>query len=155
MHQKKTYIIIAFACLVIAACSDQRYEYFVNGIEARRSIAAKQGWVPDWFPATAKEIQMQYDIDTNYRWFRFKLEKEHKNTFILDFVPVSEEEAKNIKPSTPRSAKWWFEGLIQAQPGNTAALNADIYIRNNIKIPGKAYLAVSKTDDSVFLWIER
>ncbi len=108
-----------------------------------------------WFPATAKEIQLQYDIDTNTRWFRFRLDKEHKNTFIQNFQPVSLEEAKNIKPSAPRSAKWWFEGLIQAEPANDSALNADIYIRNDIKIPEKAYLAVSKTDDSIFLWIER
>lgn len=152
---KKTYIIIAFACLVIAACSDQRYEDFTTGIEARGSIEAKQGWVPEWFPTTAKEIQLQYDIDTNTRWFRFKLDKEHKNPFIQNFRPVSLEEAKNIKPSVPRSAKWWFKGLVQAQPANDSALNADVYIRYDIKIPEKAYLAVSKTDDSIFLWIER
>jgi hypothetical protein len=152
---KKTYIIISFVCLIIVACSEQRTEYFINGTEAQRSTTAKHGWIPEWFPTAAKEIQMQYDIDTNYRWFRFKLDKEARNSFIRIFQPVSWDEAKNIKARAPRSAKWWFEGLIQAQPANDSALNADIYIRNDIRTPEKAYLAVSKTDDSIFLWIER
>lgn len=155
MHKKKTYVIIAFACFVIAACSDQRYEYFSNGIEVKQSIQAKQGWIPDWFPVTAKEIQVQYDVDTNCRWFRFKLDKEAKKAFITNFRPLSGDEAKNIKVSAPRSAEWWFKGLIQAQPADAAALHADIYLRDDVKIPEKAYLAISKTDDSIFLWIER
>lgn len=152
---KKTYIIIAFICLVIAACSEQRSEYFTNGTEAQRSSTAKGGWVPSWFPTTAQGIHIQYDLDTNCRWFRFKLDKQTKDTFIRTFQPLSWDQAKTIKMTAPRGAKWWFDGLIQAQPANDAALNADIYVRNDIEISEKAYLAVSKTDDSIFLWLER
>lgn len=156
MQMKKTHIIIALACLVIAACSsDQRYEYFGNGIEVQQSIQAKQGWIPDWLPITAKEIHIQYDIDTNCRWFRFKLDKKTQNAFIMNFQPLSLDEAKNIKVPAPRRAEWWFKKLIQSHPADNTALNADIYLRNDVKIPEKAYLAISKTDDAIFLWIER
>lgn len=155
MRMKKTYAIIAFACLVIAACSDQRYEYFGNGIEVKQSIEAKQGWIPDWFPMAAKEIHVQYDVDTNCRWFRFKLDKKTKKSFIMDFRPLSWNEAKNIKVSAPRSAEWWLKGLSQAQPADDALFNVDIYLRNQDTMPEKAYLVISKTDDSVFLWIEK
>ena len=116
MQMKITHIIIALACLVIAACSsDQRYEYFGNGIELQQSIQAQQGWIPDWLPATAKEIHIQYDIDTNCRWFRFKLDKKSQNAFIMNFQPLSPDEAKNIKVPAPRRAEWWFKELVKSQ----------------------------------------
>ena len=149
------FLLVTLACLIFGSCSEQKSEFFNNGFEAQQSQTAKGGWIPAWFPSTAKEIYIQYDLDTNYRWFRFKLDKESKDAFIRTFQPVSWNDVKNIKVKSPRSANWWFEGLIQAQPANDAALYADIYIRNDIKIPEKAYLAISSTDDSIFLWIER
>ena len=156
MHKKTTYIIIAtISCLIFSACSEQKSEFFINGIEVQRSAAAKGGWIPEWFPTQATEIHIQYDLDTNYRWFRFKLEKASKDVFIRNFSQLSWDQAKNIRLSSPRNAKWWFDGLIQSQPANDAALNADIYVGNDITIPKKAYLAISKTDDLIYLWIER
>ena len=155
MPMKKTYIIISLICLIAFACTEQRSEYFIDGSKVQRSAIAKGGWFPEWFPTAAKDIHIQYDLDTNYRWFKFKLDKQSKDAFIRNFHVVPWNEAENIKVTAPRSANWWFEGLIQAQPANDAALNADIYTRKDIKIPEKAYLAVSKTDDSIFLWIER
>jgi len=153
---KKTFIVIAFACIVMAACSDQRYASFDTGIEAQQSLEAKQGWIPDWFPVTASGIQVQYDIDSNCRWFGFKLDKENKRVFVKNFRNLSSDEARTIKVPKPRQAEWWwFKGLIQAQPSNEAPFNADFYLRYDGKIPEKAYLAISKTDDSIFLWIER
>jgi hypothetical protein len=152
---RRTYIIIGLLGIIIAACSEQRTEYFANGAEAQQSTTAKHGWIPKWFPTQAREIQMQYDIDTNYRWFRFKLDKEARKQLIETFQPVSWGEAENLKVRSPRSAKWWFDGLIQVQPANDAALNAVIYLRNDIENKEKAYLAVSRTNDAIFLWIER
>lgn len=100
---KKTYFIIAF-CLVIAACSDQRYEYFDKGIAVKQSIQAKQGWIPDWLPITATEIHVQYDVDTNRRWFGFKMDRETKKAFIMNFRPLSGDDAKSIKVPAPRSS---------------------------------------------------
>jgi hypothetical protein len=159
MNYKNTFVyqilLVIIACLIFGSCSEQKSEFFVNGVEAQRSQTAKSGWIPQWFPATAKEIHVQYDLDTNYCWFRFKLDKGSKDTFIRAFQPVSWNEVENLKVRAPRSAGWWFEGLIQAQPANDAALNADVFVRNDIKISEKAYLAISRTDDSIFLWIER
>ena len=152
---KKINIVIAAACIVMAACSDQRYATFGTGIEAQQSLEAKQGWIPDWLPVTASGIQVQYDIDSYCRWFSFKLDKENKRVFIKNFRNLSSDEARTIKVPKPRQAEWWFKGLNQAQPSNEAPLNADFYLRYDGKIPEKAYLAISKTDDSIFLWIER
>jgi hypothetical protein len=155
MPKITTYSIIAILCLIFAACSEQRNDFFINGIEAQRSVAAKGGWIPAWFPTQATEIHIQYDLDTNYRWFRFKLEKASKDVFIRNFKLLSWDQAQNVRYSSPGSAKWWFHGLIQSQPANDAALNADIYVGNDITIPKKAYLAISMTDDLIYLWIER
>lgn len=148
-------VIIAVACLVISACSDQRYEYFGAGSEVQQSIQAQQGWVPAWFPVEAKEIHVQYDVDSFQRWFRFKLDKATQKSFTRNFRLVGRDEAKNLNVSPPRNAEWWFTGLIQTQPSSNTALRADIYLRNADKMPEKAYLAISKTDDTVFLWLER
>jgi len=155
MCMKKTYIVIAFACIVMAACSDQRYASFGTGVEAQQSLEAKQGWIPAWFPVMASGIQVQYDIDSNYRWFSFKLDKENKQVLIKNFKNLSSDEVRTIKVPKPRQAEWWFKGLIQEQPSHNAPSNADFYLRYDGKIPEKAYLVISKTDDSIFLWIER
>lgn len=153
---KKTYIVIAFACIVIAACSDQRYATFTTGTEAQQSLEAKQGWIPAWFPVAASDIQMQYDIDSNYRWFGFKLDKENKRAFIKNFRTLSSDEVKTIKIPSPRQADWWWlKGLSQTKSSHDVPVNADFYVRNDSKVPEKAYLAISKTDDSIYLWIER
>ena len=151
---KKTFAIIAFACVVLAACSDQRYEYFGNGLEVKQSIQAKQGWIPEWFPIAAKEVHVQYDVDSYCRWFSFRLEEEGKRALIKTFRPLSPVEVRTVKVTKPRQADWWLKGIGQAQPADGAPLNADIYLLNQGKIPEKAYLVISKTDDSVFLWIE-
>jgi hypothetical protein len=153
---KKRFFIIAFACLVLAACSDQRYASFGTGIDAQQSLEAKQGWIPDWFPITAKEIQVQYDVDSYCRWFSFKLDEDGKRALIKPFRLLSPAEARAVNAPRPRqAADWWLKGLGQAQPADGAPLNADIYLRNQGKMPEKAYLVISKTDDSVFLWIEK
>lgn len=154
MPKIKIYIII-ICCLSLMACSEQKSEYFNNANEAQHSATAKGGWIPDWLPANATEIHIQYDLDTNYRWIKFKLEKSLKDDFITNFEKISWEKAKDISTSSPRGAKWWFQGLIQQQPANDAALNAELYIGNGIKIPKSVYLAVSRTDDSIYLWIGR
>lgn len=133
--------------------SELKREYFKNGTEAHSSSIAKGGWIPDWLPSDATEIHIQYDLDTNYRWMKFRLENKSKETFISNFKEISWENAKNYIESSPRGADWWFRGVIQEQPENGAALNAYFYVGDGTIVSKKIYLAVSKSDDSLYCWI--
>lgn len=156
------YITISFCLLLIIISvflfirlSELKSEYFNNGSEAQNSATAKGGWIPAWLPSNATEIYIQYNLDTNYRWLKFRLENKLKNDFISNFKKISFEDAKDIFTSGPRGTKWWFRGLIQQQPANDSALNAYFYIGNGTNVSKDVYLAVSRTDDSLYFWIER
>ena len=155
MQQNLRKAILIAVFVLLPACSEQYYHFFRTGEEALSSDVSNRGWVPEWLPRAAYQIQLQYDIDSNNRWLRFKLPQGENERIIREFFnKLTWEQVKQIPAPRPRRADWWFEGLIQQQPANDGALNADIYVGNGTRIPRNAYLAVSKTDDSIYLWIE-
>ena len=49
----------------------------------------------------------------------------------------------------PRRANWWFEGLIQLQPANDGALNAELFSKTDTNVS----VAVDRLSNSVFVYI--
>jgi len=118
------------------------------------SEVSKHGWIPSWFPKAASQIHLQYDIDTNNRWYKFRLPKEGKENIVRNFVKLAWKQVEGIPTPKPHGADWWFEGLIQQQPANShAALYADIYQGKGKIVASNVFLAMDETKDSVFIWI--
>ena len=61
---RRTSAIIA-AGLWLSACGDFVKVEYATGSDARASGIIHRGWLPDWLPDDAREIQLVYDLDTN------------------------------------------------------------------------------------------
>jgi hypothetical protein len=56
-----------------------------------------------------------------------------------------------VRVKHPSGVNWWFEGLIQQQPANDNALNADIYIVD-CQTGKVGYLAVDRAGREAYFW---
>ena len=109
-----------------AACSERTEHRFPTGAAARASDASKRGWVPEWIPPAAKDVRLLCDLDTNEVWIRFEL-PEHERTALVSGLSAVPWESTGAVKIRSAGTPWWFQGLIQDQPSNDGALNADMF----------------------------
>ncbi len=107
--------------------------------------------MPRIFPEDITNIHEQHDIDTNEVWL--KLDKGSKPIPTNKLVKLSSNEKSKVSISMPFLASWWFEGIVEQQPANDGALNADVFkghCGNNMA----SYLAISKVSNEVYWWCQ-
>lgn len=109
------------------------------------------GWIPKWFPKNATKIHEHHDIDTNEVWLKFEFE--NKLYIPHNFTKLNYKQIKKVKIRKPFLAFWWFEGLIEHQPSNDAALYADIYYQD-INITS-TYIFIDKQSSTQYIYRER
>ncbi len=126
---------------------------FPTGKAALESELHKKGWIPSWLPENSTDLNLQYDIDSNYRWMSFKLSGNSRFQLMAKFHSVKGEEVENIPTPMPHRVDWWFEGLIQKQPANDAALNTTIFRGNGEDVSGDAYFALGSDGKTIYIWI--
>jgi hypothetical protein len=109
------------------------YSYYPTFEATQTTGSAKEGgWIPEIVPSSATEIHEQHNIDTNEVWLRFDIPSTEKNKMISGLRKLSHQEIERIHLRYPwRAGDWWFEGVIQQEPYNDNALNAEIYMTEN------------------------
>ncbi|PYP55051.1 MAG: hypothetical protein DMD40_14560 [Gemmatimonadetes bacterium] len=76
--------------LTLAACHiDQVHRHYATYREATEAGERTHGWLPDWVPASAVDIHIQGDIDTNERWLRFDVVRSVADSLRQELVPLS------------------------------------------------------------------
>ena len=115
-----------FVIAILATRCERCERNFATGKQALASEAARRGWIPNWLPARAREVQIEFDLDTNERWLSFKIEPSASLSVVENLERLSEEAIRELRIRKPH-ANWWFEGLIQQQPSNDGALNAEVF----------------------------
>lgn len=146
-------VSILATCLFFLACSEQFHYAYESGAVALSSDNVRRGWVPEWLPPEAADVHLQYDIDTNTRWLRFKLSEDARAKFTPYLRRMSEEEVMGLRIQNPRFANWWFYDLIQQQPAVDAALNADLFAGAGNMVPQKAVIAFERETQETFVYI--
>ncbi len=137
--------------VTVAACHmDQVHHHYATYREALEAGERRRGWLPDWVPASAVDIHMQGDIDTNERWLRFDIVGSVADSLRQELVPISADSMRGRAPS--RSSAWWFEGLIQRQPANDAALHAELYRGNSRRVARSVMIAFDRASQHVYVW---
>lgn len=148
------FLPLALLLLFFAGCGDRFTYQYSTGSQARNSSQATRGWIPKWLPNEATDVRLQYDLDTNEQWLRFNLSSDKKNHFLCAFSPVSDSHVKQSFARHPRGVDWWFEGLVQFEPSNDSALNAQFYIDEH-QTSEKSYIAVDRVSEKIYAYIER
>ena len=139
---------LAIGLLFALGCAEQFDHRFETGVAALSSDLARRGWVPEWLPAEARNVHIQHDIDTNEEWLRFEVDEEHRSALVAGLQSLSPAEIRAVTVRSPRRAPWWFEGLIQQEPANDGALNANIF-RGEDRL-----VLLDRTGASVFAYVQ-
>ena len=146
-------VLILVACLFLLACSEQFHHAYESGAVALSSDEARLGWVPQWLPPQAADVKLQYDLDTNDQWLRFKLPAAEQVRFTRYLQPMSEVEIERLRIRRPRAADWWFDGLIQQQPADDPALNAELFAGAGDVVPRRAIVAFERGTLETYVYI--
>jgi hypothetical protein len=138
------------AFLLLAACDEQRYRHYTSAAQAAAAGERARGWLPAWLPASARDVHLQGDLDTNAWWVRADLSAAAADSLRLLLEPVS---ADSIRvPQPRRGAGWWFESLVQQHPENDGGLNADLFRGRGTPVPRTTVVAFDRTSSRVFAW---
>jgi hypothetical protein len=146
-------VSILATCLLLLACSEQLNHAYESGAVALSSNEARRGWVPEWLPRQAADIRLQYDLDTNERWLRFKLSADERARLTQYLQPMSEKEIMGLRIRRPRSVDWWFDGLIQQEPADDPALNAELFAGAGDVVPRRAVIALERGTQETFVYV--
>jgi hypothetical protein len=137
---------IAVGCF----CAEQGHRRYPTHAEAVAAGEVERGWLPRWVPPTATNIHLQRDLDTNEIWLRLSLPAASTSALRQALSPLSSEETVGISWNRPCGmAQWWPRNLVQLEPADDIALNAELFSAD----PNDSlYVAFDRTSDDVFVW---
>jgi hypothetical protein len=85
-------------------------------------------------------------------WMRFSAPLPDAQQFVSPLRLLSWAEAAALAIRSPCDDGWWFDGLIQDQPANDGALNADVYSGSLPGQPSKVVVAIEQVSNTVYYW---
>lgn len=143
-------ILVGAAILALAACDEQPYRRYGSAAEAIAAGERDRGWLPAWFPGSARDVHIQGDLDNNNWWIRAKLTQPAADSLRAILSPAP---ADSVRVRRPRGAtSWWFEALIQQAPENDNALNAELFRGTGIPADRTIIVAFDRISSDVYVW---
>jgi hypothetical protein len=117
--------------LLLAACQlgERPESSFANYQEAAASGMIERGWIPDWLPETAVNIQERHDLDTNASILFFSAGAEFS-------TPEGCEPTSN-PPAAAFKESWWPQSFSTDWP---------------VYDCGSGHLSVDEIRMSVYFW---
>jgi len=162
MGHRHTLIIVLVAAVSLAAvgwvalrrlpCVDRVGAFYVSKGQAIAEGAMDGGWIPESLPTEATDIHEEHDVDTHELWMRFRIPPARARKFTDSLRLLTRNDRAGVKIRPPCDRSWWFEGLIEQQPANDGALNADVYAGTLADAPGQVVVLVDRTSSTVYLW---
>lgn len=155
---RSTIIISVMGLVVFFACNERFSSYYPKYEDAVKQGAVQRGWIPKIVLDNATNIYEQHDLDTNEQWIRFDIPNSNadRKRLVEGLKKLPWERVDNgvrVKHpfKHPSNVDWWFEGLVQQQPANDNALNADIYLVD-CQSDNVGYLAINRTGREAYFW---
>lgn len=151
MRRCSALMLIGF--MALPGCNDELvYRHYSNHAAAVAAGEVQRGWLPEWIPSTASDLHLQNDLDSNEWWLRFQLPVATRDSLKTHLEAA---DAASVHVSRPWRATWWFEGLIQKEPANDAALNAQLFRRCCDAQRRSLVLAFDRNTPTVYIWTDR
>jgi hypothetical protein len=119
------------------AAQEQTYKFYATYEDAKRDGAITRGWVPNFVPTAAFQIQEKHDLDSNAQWLKFKFPPAGGKSMIAGMMRLD----GSLRPSqiSNPNESWW---RVNANP------LLEIY-----KVPGDGgYLGVDWAKSDAYYW---
>jgi hypothetical protein len=140
------------AAVRLCFAAERPVRHYANYAEAKAADAlGPRGWIPAWVPATAYDIHDQHAVDSSSRCIRLSLPSTEAEQLQRVLEPLQPHEVESLDATCRLGARWWFEGLIQQQPANGNALNAELH-RAPAEAEHSVFVAIVRVTSSVFIW---
>jgi hypothetical protein len=134
-------LAIAVLLALAAGCSETRDTSYETLARAVSDGAVERGWVPAWLPASARDIHLTYDLDTNESMLSVRYRQEDA------WAPPSECSSvdRNTVPPAPFSRRWWPRDV----PPSKVATHRHVFL---YCAADKLYLAVLPNAGEAYVW---
>lgn len=142
--------LLPLLVVLLAGCFEQPYREYASGAEAIAAGELQRGWWPAWMSASARNVHLQGDLDSNEWWLRADLSPASADSLRALLTQV---DAGSVRVQRPwRGGGWWFEALIQQAPSNDNALNARLFRGTGAPVPYTTVVAFDNGSETVFVW---
>jgi hypothetical protein len=155
---RAAHLFLAVIALVEIGCfrSEQPYRHHGTLSAARSAGEVERGWLPSWVPESAVDIHLQGDLDTNWVWIRFRLPPEAIAQLRAGLRRLKNEEVQRLPWRRPNDARtWWPRNLVQLQPADDLALNAELFETQAQPNSAVFIVALERETQLVFAWSVR
>jgi hypothetical protein len=155
VHVRTAILLVVVAML--AGCESRESRY--PSVEAARADGAMQrGWIPEFLPASAHDIRLSYDLDSNEIWLRFGYAPDSLAGMLVAFQK-EDPAITDDYPRMPRRGRWRPESLTRENTTNSSATYDGVYWcdRTRYSITGRAdrargFLVVEPAKDTAYYW---
>jgi len=100
-------IAIALPVLSTSCLWEVRGERYATLAEAEAAGALRRGWIPEFLPASAVEIEEVHDLETNLGWIRFRAAAGDIRVMIDSARPISLGHLSDEDLLIPRPPRDW------------------------------------------------
>lgn len=141
MRQKKVSLLLMIITLALSISCDRGliHSHYNTFDEAKKSGEIERGWLPDFLPPSATDIQEIHHIEIDRIRVEFSFSK-YDLSFLKSFSEVDESQVKNILKNLHLNG--WSKLSNKS--------NLRVYLRNNPEVFG--YLAVDFASSRVQYW---
>ncbi len=99
--------LVIVSLIVISGCVWEEPErFYVSREELAGAGEIKRGWVPPWLPASAHEIHLVSNLDTNEVWMRFMVDPVEVDT-LRSCSKSSKTTLQDTRGPHIRQVAWW------------------------------------------------
>jgi hypothetical protein len=118
--------IVLLVALALVGCDCRAVSYSTLDA-AKADGAVRRGWIPEFVPASARDIRMSYDLDTNEIWLRFAISPDA----IGSMLSVCKEDRPRHWAAYPRVPcsgwRWWPSALTRGAENTPESTFDTIY----------------------------
>ena len=141
IQSQRLALIGSLAACLVAGCgpSYERTEHYPTREDALRAGAFDRGWLPEWLPASSREIWETHNLDSNEIYVKFEFNRAELEGCLKAAHAVLIEEKK--RPQLPTiSESWWPKKLPMTY----------CYLVNHGE--AKSVLALDAATSTIVLW---
>ncbi len=112
----------------------------------------ERGWIPPRVPSGAVEIHGEHNIDTNEVWVRFRVSDPGRLNVVSGMRKLGHDEILSLHTRHPCRADFWYQGIIEQEPENDGALNAEIYVGKSPVSGWLEFVALDRAEPFIYYW---